>query len=600
MSNVKWSSLGRTSSCFALLVAAASCSSGSTQPSEEGDPGAIQGELVVYVADYEDHSETRYFLRDARGTRRRLAFHGSPPVAPGAQIRVWGAETAGTVQVTSFKVIAPSLDPRGIGSLSSSLIGVDAEAPRKFCAVLVDLGNGLGSITAQTVSTQFFTGARSVNAYYRENSYGKDGIAGKVFGPYPYRLTACNSDDGGDMDIMADALLPKLPETCDQYGFVFARTGLCAWAGLGQVGTPSNPKSRTWYNGSLSCVASVQEPLHNMGLHHASTIDCGNIPFADNLSGCTHDEYGDRLDTMGDGCRHTNVFNKQYQNWLGGCNIVKVTSTGTFNLFATETPCNGIQALQIPFPGGKKRPIHVSSGADELETPDTTLVNYYLEYRISSGFDTGLTPQVLLHADADIHIDFQHTFLINLNPTTSNPGFRTGQTFNDPAGGLSITVTAMDAQKATVEVKVTNGSGAPTCLDGTTLAPPGPTTCSGGVMTNDAGIRDSGGGAGGNIEAGRDAQLSDAVGSSGGASAGDGAATGGSFGSGGTNGVGDASRGARSPVASLGDEGGCSCRLAARTSETRALGRVGGLLFYALGALARFRRADRRRRLRAD
>src|SRR6266542_6242046 len=159
--------------CFvAVLVAGTSCSSGSTSLTEQADPAAIEGELDVYVADYEDHSETRYFLRDADGNRRRLVFHGSPPVAPGAHIRVWGTEMRAAYDVTSFKVVVPSGDPESIASQSSPLIGVDAQAPRKFCVVLVDLGNGLGSITAQSAAAQFFTGTRSVNAYYRENSYG--------------------------------------------------------------------------------------------------------------------------------------------------------------------------------------------------------------------------------------------------------------------------------------------------------------------------------------------------------------------------------------------------------------------------------------------
>jgi hypothetical protein len=145
-------------------------------------------------------------------------------------------------------------------------------------------------------------------------------------------------------------------------------------------------------------------------------------------------------------------------------------------------------------------------------------------------------------------------------------------------------------QKATVDVRITNGSGAPTCLDGTTVAPPGPATCAGSGMTNDGGLRDAGGvsdaardGTGGSASI-PDARSVDAPGSIGDAPASDGA-NGGSFGSGGTSG---ASGGTRPP---LGDDGGCSCRFAGGPKAAPS-----GLLVYAFGALAMLRRFARRRR----
>jgi MYXO-CTERM domain-containing protein len=63
----------------------------------------------------------------------------------------------------------------------------------------------------------------------------------------------------------------------------------------------------------------------------------------------------------------------------------------------------------------------------------------------------------------------------------NDAGFKVGETFTDPAGGLSITLQSMDAEKAVIKVEIDNGSGDPTCLDGTTLDPPtGPIKCVGG------------------------------------------------------------------------------------------------------------------------
>jgi hypothetical protein len=67
-----------------------------------------------------------------------------------------------------------------------------------------------------------------------------------------------------------------------------------------------------------------------------------------------------------------------------------------------------------------------------------------------------------------------------MNPGTTgsqginDAGLAVGQTFTDPAGGLSITAQAISETGATIAVSYTNGSGAPTCIDGSTFAPPGP------------------------------------------------------------------------------------------------------------------------------
>src|SRR6185436_3921331 len=203
----------------------------------------------------------------------------------------------------------------------------------------------------------------------------------------------------------------------------------------------------------------------------------------DSLAGCTHSEYGDRFDTMGGGCRHFNAWQKFYQKWWGGCDGVKVNSSGTFNLYPTEIPCNGVQALQIPFPGGKTRPFASSGGGGGAA--NTTLTSWYLEYRTSTGFDRGMTPQVLVHMGVDPVLPTQanprgvHTWIVNASGTATNPGLVAGGSFTDPAGGLTVTVMSLDATKAVIKVDVTNGSGPSICLDGmnTPFSAPGPADC---------------------------------------------------------------------------------------------------------------------------
>ena len=66
------------------------------------------------------------------------------------------------------------------------------------------------------------------------------------------------------------------------------------------------------------------------------------------------------------------------------------------------------------------------------------------------------------------------TELINTVPTgTAYTGLSAvGQTFIDPAGagaGPTITLTAISATGATIQVNNPVGTGSPTCIDGTTL-----------------------------------------------------------------------------------------------------------------------------------
>src|SRR4030095_11915090 len=141
---------------------------------------------------------------------------------------------------------------------------------------------------------------------------------------------------------------------------------------------------------------------------------------------------------------------------------------------------------QIPFPNGKTRPFPKA----RTDNTDTTMTMYYLEYRQSLGFDKGMTPSVLVHAAPNPVTGGSkaapHTWIINASGATgnnANPGLTAGKSFSDPAGGLTITVTSIDAEKAGVQVDYPAGAGgSPTCIGGgTMLTPPGPTTCAGAV-----------------------------------------------------------------------------------------------------------------------
>jgi MYXO-CTERM domain-containing protein len=299
-----------------------------------------------------------------------------------------------------------------------------------------------------------------------------------------------------------------------------------------------------------------------------------------------------------------NVYQKQYEQWFGGCNAIRVTSSGTFNLLPTEKPCDGVQSMQVVFPGGKVRSFNRPAGGGGGAGVDM-ITSYYLEYRTSVGlFDTGMTPQVLVHVGVNPQSMAgstrfgSHSWIVDASATAKagsigmQPGMVAGGSFTDPAGGLKVTVVSLDADKAVIQVDYDQGSGAPTCLDNTSLTPPGATTCVAPSVVGDAGptppptTTGAGGTGGGGAAGGRGGAggvISDAgpngVGGQGGSIGSGGAATGGNAG------AGPGAGGATNPVTTTGPGatgaggsrssghapsdavGGCSCRTTSPSSN---------------------------------
>jgi hypothetical protein len=446
----------------------------------------LRGRIGRIVADNEDGtSAIGYLLRLPGGDERALRFERDPDLPPDAPVAVTG-RAAGDVFAVSDVVRETDADP---APRRGALVAAPPAAARKLAFVLVDTGGGV-NLTVDTARQRLFdagffmVGQGSIRRYYQEDSYAVQDITGDVFGPLAY-APAATCDTRG----VAATLRPQVDllagGSSDHYLWYFgSRQAGCAFAGAAAEGSPDAPQRDTWYNASSGCVVLVQEPGHNFGMQHSSSMACpGGQPFADAPDGtCTHNEYGDPFDPMGGGCRHMNGWQKAFEGWLGGCNGVKVAASGTFTLFPIESPCNGIQLLQVPMP--RTRPFSHAGGSASTATVTDTLTSYYVELRAPVGFDQGLAPMVLIHVAGDLRsrtTNGLHTWLLDMTPTTASlrdAALAVGQTFSDPAGGLSITVAAASASQATIQIEIPEGTTPPLCLDGPPLSPPGPSTCS--------------------------------------------------------------------------------------------------------------------------
>jgi len=474
------------------------------------DDGALRGELAIYIADGPDgHSETHYALRGPTGVERPLLFDPAVHEAelqPGATLKVWGNDSLDGVRVSRFQPVAPPVEQQ-----QSALQSGTAYAPRAFAFVLVDLGGGFNpTISSTDVLGRMINNSDSIRNYYINDSYGLQDITTQVFGPIKYTLNGCatTSNTTGPGQLASD-LRGMIPGTFQHYLWYFGTNqSACAWSGLASLGTPDKPSKDTWYNASTNCVVLVQEPGHNFGMQHSSSLTCPGASFADDPNSCTASEYGDLFDPMGNGCRHMNAWQKTYQGWMSGCNGVAITSSGTFTVLPFENRCDGAQFLKIKAP--KVRSFMRPAGGGGTATTET-LAYYYVELRTPVDFDgtlgnrSALTPSLLVHVADDVHSRTQkglHTFLLDMTPSTTgsrafnDAALPVGATFTDPAGGVSITATAVSATQATVTVDIQGGTGAPTCLDGSTFAAPGPGPESCGPATSPAG-GSSGTGSGG-------------------------------------------------------------------------------------------------------
>jgi len=195
----------------------------------------------------------------------------------------------------------------------------------------------------------------------------------------------------------------------------------------------------------------------------------------------------------------------------------------------------------------KVRPFTRSGGGGSDTTEN--LAYYYLELRTKTGLDTNLrvAPTVLVHVSEDYRTRTQrgrHTWILDMNPAdTTLHGLGAGQSFTDPAGGVAFTVQAVSAASATVNIEIASGSGAPTCLGGATLSPPGPADCGGGGAGTGGTTGTGGAGTGGTATGGTATGGKATGGTATGGKASGGAATGGKA-SGGT-GVGGAATGGK-------------------------------------------------------
>jgi MYXO-CTERM domain-containing protein len=429
---------------FVGLSALTGCQDGDTELGDAfdrmglfvGDPDA-QGRFATRVWDMDDGTQkiTHHLLGERHVDDVEIVLpEGVEVPERDAWVSVFGAENdEGAIVVDDFEVLPPP----------AHLIDPDPLAARRIALIIVYwTAQSLGNAQAREDLFLDSEGAPdSTNYYYQENSYGKEKMAGNVFGPY--EVPNPGSCSPGLIADYADTAFAEKGHTEDNYiQFAYHFQGLndCGFGGLANLGNPEFPARSSWYNGGFGCVVRNQELGHNYGMLHSNSFSCedaeGNqVLYSDN---CSSNEYGDPYDPMGHGCDHMNAMQKAYMDWIGDCNWVKATSPGTFNLLPLELPCNGTQMLQLPTFDGKF---------------------YFLEYRQPLGFDAGREGVL-------IHVGNEPGF--SQNPNIIGDFYRAGDTYTDPGGSIEFTILEEHDTHAVIQVDFPNGGDGnePTCDGG--------------------------------------------------------------------------------------------------------------------------------------
>jgi MYXO-CTERM domain-containing protein len=229
----------------------------------------------------------------------------------------------------------------------------------------------------------------------------------------------------------------------------------------------------------------------------------------------------------------------------------------------------------------------------------TDLKNYVLELRAPIGLDAKLGPVVMVRLAAPLaqmRGGAKMTWIIDTNPATpALDGLHLGESFTDPAGGVSFKVEAIGAAAASIKVDIAAAGGAVTCLDGTPFTAPGLSSCGNAsegptVPVPDAGApslpeagASGGGGAPGAAGGASGSGGRSGTGGGGGDGGGGKAGSGGRSGSGGSPPIDAASP---APAKSAEATGGCSCRV----TDSGDAGAWPAALIGVLGALLRRRR----------
>lgn len=216
-----------------------------------------------------------------------------------------------------------------------------------------------------------------VDRWMRWESAGRQGEKGKVTKWLKISKTSCGNYDG----VMKKAIAKAKKSGYNVSGYkriavYFPHCGALAWDGLGSIGKYPDGKYYVWLNGAANVPVIAHESLHNYGLLHSASTDCGAKSWPKSIKSCDVEQYGDPFDIMGNTDIAMSASSKLEAGWLTKKQHKTIKKgSKTFTITANETASGGLKLVRV-YMGNKK----------------------YLdiEYRVPGGLDTGLDNGTIL------------------------------------------------------------------------------------------------------------------------------------------------------------------------------------------------------------
>jgi MG2 domain len=407
-----------------------------------------EGTLEILHQDTRAGARFEYFIHTNTG-RYSLNFRGKPPrdLLTGARIRAKGVLTGNTL------ALAP--DASGVQTVTPASLQ-NPLGEQRTLVILVNFSDAPTQPYTPDVarSAMFDTTSR----FYLENSFQQTWLSGDVVGWFTIATTSTACDTSAIMT-QAEAAASAAGFNVAAYPhrvYAFPQNNACLFWGMSTVG--GNP-TLAWINGDFEMGVTAHEFGHGLGLWHSHAMDCDTAAVG---ASCTTYEYGDNVDVMGGSSQyaHYNAFQKEQLGWLNaGASppITTVTASGTYTLEAYELAGSGPKALKI------------------LKSVDPTTGDrtwYYVESRQAIGFDAGLATDGFLLPSNTLNgllirsgSYSQGSFLLDMTPASESsyvdwrdPALPVGQTFTDPAAGVTVTANWVTATQASVTVQLAGGS----------------------------------------------------------------------------------------------------------------------------------------------
>jgi hypothetical protein len=392
-----------------------------------------------------------------------LAVLGSvaqPAVAVSAALHPIVAENLRTGRFTTHYVQESGLQERTASAQAAT------PGPHKVAVILISFpGDPSEPWSAGEARSEVFTGFRSANSFYEEESYGQISLTGKlradgdVFGWYrlnaqtagcPYQEWVKKADEAaaaGGVELNGYQNLI----------YMFPHQSSCFWSGLAGVsggGVIAGGAEGALINGNPGVQTISHELGHTFGLLHAGSWTCTaggvRVQISDN---CTANEYGDPFDVMGNiATRHSSGWNLAKLGILAPENIETIDASGTYSMRSALHPTAEPTVLRI---------------AREREPDGKVASWYYLEVRERGGVFEDVadlsTTGVSIRVAPNPTSFSPETLLLDANPATAtfqDAPLAAGETFD--AGPVKVKTLSAGAGAGAATVSVELDEEAPT------------------------------------------------------------------------------------------------------------------------------------------